>query len=84
MTTVIDIVKELTPKVLARKLGVRNTAISNAVAQSRFPARWYQVVSEMCSDKGMDVEGGGFRALFNFIPNDEHDGQSPLPSEVVE
>jgi hypothetical protein len=84
MHTVIDIVRELTPKALARRLGVRNTAISNAVAQNRFPARWYQIVTAMCSEKGIKVEGEEYRGLFNFIQNDDLDAECPQLPEVAQ
>lgn len=37
---------------LAAELGVRTTAVSNAVVAGAFPARWFAVIERLCAEAG--------------------------------
>lgn len=60
MGTVTDICDRLGRKNMAMRLGVKATAISNAVAAGRFPAKWFLVVREMCAESGVECPDGVF------------------------
>ena len=47
---------------IAGALGVRRTAVSNAVRDKSFPAAWYAVVRKLCDDEGLDCSDD----LFSF------------------
>lgn len=49
MNTVSEICDALGRREIAAAVGVKPTAVSNAVFQGRFPAKWFIVVSEMCN-----------------------------------
>lgn len=55
---------------IADAIGVRLTSVSNAVADGRFPARWYYVLNQLASDAGLQVP----HHLFSFVgvDVDEH------------
>lgn len=77
MSTVADICKSIGRGKLAELLGVGSTAISNAVVEGRFPAKWYRVVHKLCVERGLDCPV----ALFNFVdPRVEADAETtPTP-----
>lgn len=62
MSTVKIICDRIGRRPMAQALGVRPTAISNAVSEGMFPARWFVVVRRMCGERGIDCP----EALFNF------------------
>lgn len=62
MVTVEHICDAVGRAEMARVLGVRKQAISNAVADGRFPAKWFSVVRDMCVHRGVECPEG----LFNF------------------
>lgn len=62
-TTVSYICTALGRKVIAEKIGVGITAVSNASAQGVFPARWYVAIKSLCADAGIDCPDH----LFSFI-----------------
>lgn len=47
---------------MAARLGVKVTAISNAVVVEKMPAKWFLVVREMCDEHGLDCP----ESLFSF------------------
>ena len=62
-TTASDICDALGRKIIAQKLGVGITAVSNASVQGRFSARWYVAIKSLCADAGIDCPD----ELFSFI-----------------
>lgn len=71
MNDASEIVNEIGRSHLAGLLGVVETSISNSVKKGKFPARWYKVVSEECSARGMDCPF----SLFSFTGS-ESQGQA--------
>lgn len=68
MCTIPDICDAIGRKTLGQRLGVGRAAIANAVAEGKFPARWFKVVTDLCAEKGIDCPD----ELFNFaIPKSE-------------
>lgn len=63
MQDVSDIVSTLGRDCLSSALGVGKTAISNAVVDNRFPAKWYAVIQDMCNAQAIDCP----RDLFAFV-----------------
>lgn len=59
-TIVATICDALGRKTVAERLGVRPTAVSNAVTDGRFPARWFPVVRGMCEERGLDCPENAF------------------------
>lgn len=47
---------------IADAVGVSLPAVSNAVGDKRFPARWYPVVRDLCIQNDLDCP----ESLFNF------------------
>ncbi|MGI3165524.1 hypothetical protein [Pseudooceanicola sp. 200-1SW] len=60
MDDISYICQEIGRKEMEARLGVSKAAIANAVAQGRFPARWYLVVREMCAEKDIVCPDGVF------------------------
>ena len=60
--TVSIICDSLGRQVMADRLRVGLTAISNACSANRFPAKWFITVRAMCVAAGIGVD----EALFNF------------------
>lgn len=50
MTAVSDIISAIGRTKLREKLGVTDSAISNALARSVFPPKWYRIVKEECEE----------------------------------
>jgi hypothetical protein len=62
MATVEQVCDAVGRAELARLLGVRKQAVSNAVADGRFPAKWFSVVRDLCASRGIDCP----ESLFSF------------------
>lgn len=60
--TVAAICDRIGRKVVADRLGVGKTAVSNAVAENQCPARWYIELQVLCREHGMECPVH----LFNF------------------
>lgn len=58
-----DICDALGRATIAARLKVRVTAVSNAVTEGRFPARWFLVVTELCEENGLKCP----EQLFTFV-----------------
>lgn len=54
MSTVSSICDALGRREIAAAVGVKPAAVSNAVFQGRFPAKWFIVLSEMCASAAID------------------------------
>lgn len=54
MISVSNICDAIGRQRIARAVGVKPTAVSNAVAEARFPAKWFLVLSEMCAESGLE------------------------------
>lgn len=54
MSTVSNICDTLGRRAIAAAVGVKPAAVSNAVFQGQFPAKWFIVLSEMCAAAGID------------------------------
>lgn len=55
-------------KVVADRIGVGKTAVSNAVVEGIFPARWYREMRSLCAEHDLPCPDD----LFNFVsaPNE--------------
>ncbi len=62
MSKISDICDALGRKEMGRRLGVSKAAIANAVADGKFPSRWYKIISRMCADAEIECP----MRLFNF------------------
>jgi hypothetical protein len=62
MTCTSDILAAVGRANLRKKLGVSDTAISNALSNGIFPAKWYLIVSSECTAINLDCP----LALFSF------------------
>jgi len=62
--TASDVCDALGRKLMAERLRVGLTAISNASSQGQFSARWYAVIKSLCAETGFDCPDH----LFSFIP----------------
>ncbi|WP_028957976.1 hypothetical protein [Sulfitobacter sp. 20_GPM-1509m] len=62
MSEILFICDALGRKEMGHRLGVSKAAIANAVADGRFPSRWYKVISNMSADAKIDCP----MKLFNF------------------
>ncbi|WCR04791.1 hypothetical protein [Paracoccus saliphilus] len=51
---------------IARSLGVKVTAVSNAVTDGKFPARWFLVINKFCEGDGIPCPD----RLFSFVGAD--------------
>lgn len=54
MRKISDICDALGRKEMGERLSVSRAAIANAVAEGRFPSRWFLVVSRMCAEAKID------------------------------
>jgi len=54
METVEHIASVVGRDVLASRLGVGKTAISNAIKAGKFPARWFRVVKDLTEEHGIN------------------------------
>jgi hypothetical protein len=72
MSTVSSICDALGRREIAAAVGVKPAAVSNAVFQERFPAKWFIVVSEMCASAGIDCPS----EIFAFTPAIDRDDQT--------
>ena len=54
MSTVSIICDALGRREIAAAVGVKPSAVSNAVYLGKFPAKWFIVVSEMCAASGVE------------------------------
>jgi hypothetical protein len=61
--TVADICDAIGRKVIASRLGVGKTAVSNAVAEGVFPARWYREINMLCLEHDVPC----CDEIFNFV-----------------
>ena len=73
MSKVSDICDVLGRKEIGQRLGVRKAAIANAVADGRFPSRWYKVISRMCEDSGIDCPLNAFNFADENAPRQKED-----------
>lgn len=55
---------------IADVVGVRVTAVSNAVSDGRFSARWFDAIDKMCGEAGIPCP----RHLFSFVGVEADDG----------
>lgn len=62
--TTAEICDALGRSTIAAQLNVRVTAVSNAVTDGKFPARWFLVMSKLCEDRGLLCP----KELFTFVP----------------
>lgn len=60
MTQVSSICDKVGRPVVARRLGVGLTAVSNAVVAGVFPASWYAGVKSLCDERGIDCPMSAF------------------------
>lgn len=67
--TTVEICNAIGRSLIAAHLNVRVTAVSNAVTDGRFPARWFLVMTKLCSEHGIPCP----KELFNFVP--------PIPNQ---
>ena len=69
MEDISNIVQSIGRRRLSSILGVVDTSVSNAVAKSKFPAKWYVIIKSECDRLGVDCPD----ELFSFIrqPQDE-------------
>lgn len=63
--TTAEICDALGRSTIAAHLKVRVTAVSNAVTDGKFPARWFLVMSKLCEDHGLLCP----KELFTFVPS---------------
>jgi hypothetical protein len=54
MSNVKSTVSALGRARIAREVGVTVAAVGNAIAEGRFPASWYGVVSKLCADASIE------------------------------
>lgn len=66
LTSTADICDIIGRATIAAKLNVRVTAVSNAVTDGRFPARWFLVITKLCEENGLNCP----EELFTFVPAD--------------
>ena len=61
---------------IAAVVGVKRTAVSNAVRDNSFPAAWYAVIKQLCADVGLDCsdELFSFRAPQAVEPETSREG----------
>ena len=48
-------------KQIASALGIKDTAVSNAVVRGKFPSSWFNVLEAVARDAGIDCPRGMFR-----------------------
>lgn len=60
--SVKSITRDIGPDNLAKALGVGKHSIRNAIWSGKFPANWFDVVSELCRRSDIDCP----RDLFSF------------------
>lgn len=53
-TTPAELLDKLDRKRIAGRLGVKDHALTMAVARNRLPASWYAVVTEECASVGVE------------------------------
>lgn len=58
-----DVCDALGRKAISSAVGRGLTAVSNAAAEGIFPASWYPIIKQMCSDAGIDCP----MSLFKFV-----------------
>lgn len=51
--TVAQICEAIGRDAIARSVDVKPNSVSNAIADNRFPARWFIAVKELCDAAGM-------------------------------
>lgn len=75
--TTRDICDRIGRKLVADRIGVSKKAVSNAVAEGVFPARWYRELRAVCSEQGIECP----EDLFNFAraPSTEEEGKADDP-----
>src|SRR6056297_748356 len=61
MITSRDIADRLGRKSIAERLGVGETAVSNAVVRGWFPATWSYLLEQMCNEEGIECPPALFR-----------------------
>lgn len=54
------IAKALGQKPLADALGVGVTAVNNSLSRDHFPAAWYPVIRDLCTEKGVECPEEAF------------------------
>lgn len=47
---------------ISAEIGVKATAVSNAVSNEKFPAHWFDVIERLCGEVGVECP----RSLFTF------------------
>ncbi len=62
MKNAADISAALSVKKIAQLVGVKQTAVYNAVSVGRFPASWFDVIEAECARRGIPCD----RNLFAF------------------
>lgn len=60
-------------KVVAERLGVGKTAVSNAATEGMFPARWYREIRLLCEEHGVECGDD----LFNFVRCPDRQEEAP-------
>lgn len=76
--SVVLICDQLGRKAMSHALGVRPSAISNAVAENCFPSKWYLVVKGLCEQRGLECPDDLFAfATPSLIRTDSTTDQSP-------
>lgn len=78
MTTVSEIVERISRPLLGEMLGVKRQAITNAVSDRRFPAKWFSVIHDLCAERGIDCP----RELFAFVAPPSTDDHSETSSQT--
>jgi hypothetical protein len=68
MSTVSEICDAIGRQKIAQAVGVKPTAVSNAVAEARFPAKWFIVLSGMCQEIGLDCPADLFAFTASSAP----------------
>lgn len=61
--TVADICDRLGRKAIAERVNRHVSAVSNAIADNKFPASWYAPIRAMCVEANAPCPGD----LFNFV-----------------
>lgn len=65
--TTSQICQAIGRKAIASAVNVGVTQVGNAVAENRFPARWFLAVKQLCDSKGVECPA----YLFNFVIADQ-------------
>ena len=69
-----DIADKISRKVIAQTVGVRVTAVSNAIKRRRFPSSWYIAIKQLCSEANISCPPEAF-GMVAASPNVELRGE---------